>query len=149
MITGKWLQRYLELAEYISQWSKDPSTKVGAVIVRPDNSVCSVGFNGFPRGVDDDPARYADRELKYKLIVHGEINAMAFTNECLDGYTLFTWPFLPCSRCAGFIIQNKIKTVVAPKLTGELAKRWEESLNLTKSMFTEAGVAYIEIEKTK
>ena len=149
MITGKWVQRYLDMAEFVAQWSKDPSTKVGAVIVRPDNSVCSVGFNGFPKGVDDDPVRYADRELKYKLIVHGELNAIAFTNESLAGYTLFTWPFLPCSRCAGPIIQEGITKVIAPKLSGELADRWDESHSLTREMFDEAGITYIEIEKTK
>ena len=149
MLTGKWVQRYLDLAEFVAGWSKDPSTKVGAVIVRPDNSVCSVGFNGFPKGVDDSPERYLDRDLKLKLIVHGEINAMAFAQECMRGYTLFTWPLLTCSRCAGPVIQSGITTVVAPKLIGALKARWEESLVLSREMFQEAGVTYLEIEKTK
>ena len=141
----KWKRRFLELAEHVSKWSKDPSTKVGAVIVRPNKSVCSVGFNGFPMGMSDDPVIYAERSLKYELIVHGELNAIAFTQEDLTGYTLFTWPFLPCSRCAGPVIQNGITEVVAPKLSPELAERWEQSLRLSKKMFCEACIIWEEI----
>ena len=61
---SKWDERFIELARLVAAWSKDPSTKVGAVIVRPDRTVASVGFNGFARGVDDTEERLNDRALK-------------------------------------------------------------------------------------
>jgi len=145
----KWKQRFLELARHVSQWSRDPSTKVGAVIVRPDKSVASIGFNGFPQGVSDAEERYTNRDLKYELIVHGEINAISFTQECIHGYTLFTYPFLPCTRCAGIVIQNGIKQVIAPTLPEHLVARWSQSISLTKSIFDEAGVRWEEIPDLK
>jgi dCMP deaminase len=109
----KWEQRYLALATHISQWSKDPSTRVGAVIVRPDRSVASVGFNGFARGVADAVERYEDRSIKYEIVVHGEVNAVVAAREALHGYTLYTVPFMPCSRCTAIIINAGIKHVVS------------------------------------
>lgn len=71
-----WPERYLALADFISGWSKDPSTKVGAVLFRLDGSIISMGYNGFPRGVDDDPALLADRSVKLKMTIHAEENAI-------------------------------------------------------------------------
>ena len=65
-----WHQRFLALAAHVGSWSKDPSTKVGAVIVRNDRTIVSVGYNGFPRHCDDDPELYADRTKKYPRTVH-------------------------------------------------------------------------------
>jgi dCMP deaminase len=120
--------------------SKDPSTQVGAYICTPDNRPVSHGYNGFAQGVDDDPERYANREFKYAYIIHGEINAIIFAGERAKGGTLYTWPFPPCVRCAGPVIQAGIVRVVAPEPTDELKARWEKELNQARSMFTEAGV---------
>ena len=109
-----WNQRFLSLAEHISTWSKDPSTQVGAVIVDDQRRIISTGYNGFPRGVNDFPERYNNRDIKYEMIVHGEINAILFANQSIHGCTLYTWPFMPCSRCAAIVIQSGIRTVVAP-----------------------------------
>lgn len=65
---GKWDGRFLDLAVLVGEWSKDPSTKVGAVLVRPDRTIAAVGFNGFPRGVLDHPERYEDRPTKYEMV---------------------------------------------------------------------------------
>ena len=70
MFNEKWNSRFLTLAALVASWSKDPSTKTGAVIVRGDKTVASVGYNGFVQGADDDPAIYADRQRKYDLIIH-------------------------------------------------------------------------------
>src|SRR3989344_2191240 len=86
--TEKWDRRFLALAEHVAQWSKDPSTKTGAVIVDPNNRVVSLGYNGFPRGVNDLPERLSNRELKYKIIVHCERNALLFARESVRGYRL-------------------------------------------------------------
>ena len=73
---ANWDERFLRLALHISEWSKDPTTRVGCVIVGPSNEVRSIGFNGFPRGVnDDDPSRY-DRPAKYMWTEHAERNAI-------------------------------------------------------------------------
>lgn len=70
MISLKWDRRFLRLAQEVASWSKDPSTKTGAVIVRPDKTIAAIGYNGFPRGCDDAPELYAHRETKLSRVVH-------------------------------------------------------------------------------
>lgn len=137
MDNDKWDLRYLDLSKFISNWSKDPSTRVGAVITR-NNRIVSMGYNGFPQGVDDDHERYNDRDTKYKMIVHGEANAIVSSGQNLEGCTLYTYPFQPCSTCAGLVIQSGIKRVVTFKSNDA---RWAESFAITRMMFDEAGVA--------
>lgn len=136
----KWDRRFLEMARLVASWSKDPSTQTGAVIVDRDNRVVSVGYNGFPKGVKDNPARYADRETKYKMIVHCERNAILFARRDLSRCTLYTWPFMSCSQCAGLVIQSGIRRCVAPPIPDHLKDRWGEDMKLGRSMFEEAGV---------
>ena len=93
-----WDKRFLALAQYVSTWSKDPSTKTGAVIVS-GRRVVSLGYNGFPQGMPDLPVLYDDREEKYSRVVHCEINALLFAERTVRGCTLYTWPFLSCDRC--------------------------------------------------
>jgi dCMP deaminase len=135
MELSNWDHRFLALAEFVAGWSKDPSTQVGAVVMRPDKTVASLGFNGFPRGVADDK-RLEDRALKYELVVHAELNAILHAREPLAGYTLYTWPLPPCSRCAAAIIQAGIMRVVSPPPI----ERWRESCELAASILREAGV---------
>lgn len=140
----KWHRRFLELARFISEWSYDPSTKTGAVIVTPDRRIVSTGYNGFAKGVKDDPERYADRELKYKLVVHCERNAILFANrDQLQGATLYTYPFMSCSVCAGFVIQAGIARCVAPQIPEDKRARWAEDMKLSEMQFREAGVELI------
>ena len=138
----KWDKRYLELARLVSTWSKDPSTQTGAVIVSPNNRVIALGFNGFPPGVDDD-YRLKDRSQKYEIIVHCEVNAILTAARPLDSYTLYTYPFLSCSRCASIVIQAGITDVIAPKNTIE---RWEDNLKISRGLFKEAGVEVAEVD---
>lgn len=135
-----WHRRFLDLAQHISSWSKDPSTQVGAVIVDDQRRIISTGYNGFPRGVTDLAQRYEDRATKYEMIVHGEVNAILFATQSLQNATLYTWPFMPCSRCAGIVIQSGIRTVVAPYCENP---RWTNSFDLTRRMLAEAGVELI------
>lgn len=136
----KWDSRFLDLARHVSTWSRDPSTKVGAVIVRPDRTVASLGFNGFPRGVDDAPERYADRETKLRFVCHAEPNAILTAHERLHGCSIYTVPFPPCCECAKLIVQAGIKRVVAPSTPPEIRARWADSLDAADVMFREAGV---------
>lgn len=140
-----WDLRYLELARFVAGWSKDPSTQTGAVIVRPDNSVASLGYNGFPRGIRDTADRYEDRDVKYSYIVHCEMNAVLSAHTHVQGCTLYTWPFLSCDRCAVHMIQAGITRAVAPTCPPDKAERWASVFNETKSRFEEAGVEWVEI----
>lgn len=136
----KWDIRFLEIARLISSWSKDPSTKVGAVVFDRDNRVVSLGYNGFPKGVEDSESRYADRETKYRMVVHAEMNAIMFAQRSLAGCAVATYPFMPCSNCAASIIQSGISRVVAPRLPLHLEQRWGESCRLSAEMFAESGI---------
>ncbi len=137
----KWDLRFLDLAKLVSAWSKDPSTKCGAVIVRPDRTVASLGFNGFPKGMKDDPARLKDREEKYSCIIHAEMNAVLLASEDLKGYVLYTHPFLPCDRCMVHMIQVGITRVVA---YAPQTDRWKESITKGITYADEAGVMITE-----
>lgn len=110
----KWDRRGLELAQFVSGWSKDPSTQCGAAVLRPDCTVASVGYNGFPKGIKDD-GRLTDTELKRSIIRHAEENAIsnAYSHYDLEGGTMFVYPLHPCTKCAGAIIQAGIRRVVA------------------------------------
>lgn len=122
----KWDRRYLRLAYEIAGWSKDPSTTVGAVLVRPNNSVASTGFNGFPAGESDAPELYADRAYKYEHVVHAEANAFRFLAEAANrqnngikglctGFTLYT-SFPCCPNCMALAAQAGVTRVVGPPI---------------------------------
>lgn len=137
---SKWDRRYLLMArDPISTWSKDPSTKVGAVLVRPNNTVHSTGYNGLPRGLRDDPELLADRMYKYPRTLHAEVNAILNADTRPVGCTLFIWPMPPCSHCAIQIIQSGITRVVAP----EPIDRWYDSCLIGDELLQEAGVTTV------
>ena len=139
----KWQARFLALTKEIASWSKDSGTKVGSVIVRPDRTICSVGFNGFPRGIEDSPSAIANRDTKLLRTIHAELNAILSAKEPLNGYSIFVWPFQPCSQCAAAIIQSGIKDVYCP-FTDHLSNdRWSESFKNSLQMLDEANVRVI------
>lgn len=144
---NKWNKRFIELAEFISNWSKDPSTKVGAVIVDKNNRIISTGYNGFAVGVKDTDARLNDRNIKYPIILHAEENAILFSKQDLSGCSLYVSSLPPCAHCASIIAQTGIKKVFAIKK--EIPERWKESYNLTRQVFKEAGVklTFIDMDK--
>jgi dCMP deaminase len=137
-IIDRWDFRFLSLASHISTWSKDPSTQVGAVIVRPDRTICSTGFNGFARGVADTPERLADRETKYMLTVHAEENAILTAPEPVKGLWLYTTHH-PCERCASRIVQAGIGRVIC-MTTADFLSRWAESVANARVILAEGGV---------
>lgn len=129
----------LDGAEWMSRRSKDPNHQVGAIILRPDGTLVSGGYNGFPRGTNDDPDLYADKLTKRLRTQHAERNAINFARESLEGCTIFVSPLHPCSQCAGSIINAGIKKVVARVRLGA-ASQWQESFDVAAEMFAEAGV---------
>ncbi len=140
-VSDKWDARFIELARHISGWSKDPSTQVGCVVVGEDREIRSTGFNGFPRGIEDDSARLEDRDQKIPLICHAEENAImhaARIGVSLKGCVAYvTWP--PCTRCSRSLVQAGIVEVVYPEDI-EIPDRWKEDFELSASMMEEAGI---------
>jgi dCMP deaminase len=136
-----WDKRFLDLCEHVATWSKDPSTKLGSVIVDDKKRIVSVGYNGFPRGVFDFEERYDDRPTKYLFVAHAERNALDNAPMMVDNCTLYV-TLLPCNECAKSIIQKGITKVVTYRPTREDVFNW----NITLSMFNEAGVEVIYVE---
>ncbi len=141
-----WDKKYLRLALHVAAWSKDQSTKVGSVIVGPSNEVRSLGFNGFPRGVNDDVAERWVRPEKYCWCEHGERNAVynaarmgVSTMNCTLYITSFPAKFGPCDDCCRAIIQSGIYRVVTEPPAGDI-ERWKESFRRGGVMLSEAGV---------
>lgn len=138
----KWHKRYLNIAKEISTWSKDPSRKIGAVAVGSKGQILSQGYNGFPRGINDDLWRLNDREVKYRYVVHAEMNVIynaTFSGVSLDGATLYVYGLPVCSECAKGIIQVGIKEVHV-FVDQSIDTKWLESWDHTRSMFDEAGI---------
>jgi dCMP deaminase len=139
-LDDKWDQRYLAMAKLVASWSKDPSTGCGAVIVRPDRSLVSVGFNGFPKRLKDDPQHYHDRPTKLSRMAHSEANAIRHARERIVGYTVYSWPMLPCDRCANQLINYEIDRIVCTPPPASQAERWADSFESTRAMCADAGV---------
>lgn len=135
----KWDKRFLELAFHVSQWSRDPSTKTGAVIVSDRKRVVSMGYNGLPRGVADTDERYNDRETKYKFISHAERNALDNAECSIVGATLYATHF-PCVECAKSIVQRGIARVVVSSNSDEsFVERWGASCRDAFTIMNEGG----------
>lgn len=134
----------MNLAKQISTWSKDPSTKIGSVIVGSKGQILSQGYNGFPRGVTDEETRYMNKGEKYRLIVHGEMNAIlnaALSGTRIEGATLFVYGLPPCCECTKAIIQSGISEVLYTIPEGkELNDTWKESFVHSATMLREAGI---------
>lgn len=130
----------LDLADMVATRSRDPGVKVGAVILRPDNTIAAAGYNGFPRLVDDSPSIYLDKPRKLLRVVHAELNAILTSREPLHGYTIYVSPLHPCSQCAAAIIQSGITRVVARTDLARKSTTWEASFHEAAQMFAEAGV---------
>ncbi len=150
----KWDARFLRLAHEVAKWSKDRSTRVGAVIVGADKTPGPYGYNGFPRLIDDEREDRHDRPTKYDWTEHAERNAIynaARIGMALKGCTIYV-THVPCADCARAIIQVGIRRVVVDaaclKDTG-FAERWSADMNVTREMLDEAKVALVTAEITE
>ncbi|MBQ8660860.1 MAG: dCMP deaminase family protein [Alphaproteobacteria bacterium] len=148
MFSEKWHKRFMEVAELVKTWSKDPSLKVGAVVVGPDREIRSTGYNGLVRGVDDNKPERLERPTKYDFFEHAERNAVY--NACLIGASLkgcvIYVTAMPCPDCARAIIQSGIKMVVTRRVEADAnapAGTWRDKLVYSEEMFREAGVEYL------
>lgn len=127
------------MADHVALRSRDPSTQVGAVLVRPDRTIAAVGYNGFPRNCLDFDELYADRDTKLMRTVHAEVNAILSAGGPVRGCTLYVSPLHPCAHCAGIIIQAGIVRVVA-RMASEIPAAWVKSFDAAKRLFLEANV---------
>ncbi len=137
---GKWDGRYLDLARFIATWSRDPSTKVGAVLVGEDRRNVALGYNGFPPEVVDDPTWLLDREAKYALTIHAERNALDNAGFDLRGSTLYVTSF-PCVECAKSAVRKGVCRVVCPPPPAPDPERpWTLTTKWTRVVLEGAGV---------
>jgi len=135
---------FMNVAHTVAQKSKDPSTKVGCVIVGPDNEPRSFGWNGFSRGVSDLPERMV-RPDKYDWTIHAEANSVANAARAgiaLKGCKAYVTHF-PCKSCADMLIQSGICDVIVAN--GVVVGDHGQDLAMTK--FVEAGVGYWYMKK--
>lgn len=143
MIDSKWDHRFMRLAREISTWSKDPSSKIGAVVVNDERRILATGYNGFPRGIADTNERLNDREQKYPRIIHAEMNALMnalYSGVSVKGATIYVYGLPVCSECTKSVIQAGISRVVItyPQLAPE---KWQTQWNeLSWPMYNEANV---------
>ncbi len=140
-----WDQKFIGMAELLASWSKDRSTKVGAVVVGPDNEVLAVGYNGFPRRVNDDVEERHARPLKYTYVAHAEANCVfnaARYGIPLKGTRLYlNFEPYPCPECTKAVIQAGIAEIIGPdRPFASSNPAWQESFRHSKQMLEEAGV---------
>jgi len=144
-MSNKWDNRYLNLAREVSTWSKDPSTQVGAVAIGEKGQVLAQGYNGFPRGVNDSLERYNDKEVKYRYVVHAEMNCIynaTFTGASLNNATMYVWGLPVCNECAKGLAQVGVKRVVSPKTVADVPDKWKISAINTVDLLKEVGIIY-------
>lgn len=135
-----WDQRFLVLASHIAGWSRDPSTKVGAVAVR-QKRILGTGYNGLPTNVFDSDARLNDRDTRLAMTVHAEANLVAYAARngvSLVGSTVYVFPLMTCGNCAGLLIQADVSRIVVPDFVEP--QRWQQSFDAAREMLNEAGV---------
>jgi dCMP deaminase len=144
---NKWDDRFMGLAKMVSTWSKDKGTGVGAVIVDDDKKVVSLGYNGFPRSINDDVVKRHESPEKHHWTIHAERSAILEADISLKGTTLYC-TFFTCSVCAQEITQKGIKRVVAPRPDFD-HHRYGEGQKIAMEMYQEAGVEVTFYEKSR
>lgn len=133
-----WNTRVLKIANEVASWSKDPKRKVGAVVVSQDFRSFSLGYNGFPRGIQDLAERLSNNTERKLYTIHAERNAMDNARFGLRNCSLYSTKH-PCHDCAKGIIQVGITSVIVPMADfGHVS--WGESFRLADQLFREAGV---------
>lgn len=142
MISDKWDHRFMRLAKEVSSWSKDPSSQIGSVIVNDERRILGTGYNGFPKTITDDE-RLRNREEKYPLIIHSEMNAIL---NCLrsgipvQGSTIYVYGLPVCNECCKNLVQAGVTRVVTCIPETVSIDRWRTSIELSEKLFKEANV---------
>ena len=142
-----WDEYFMGVALLSAKRSKDPNTQVGACIVNPKKRIVGIGYNGFPRGCEDDVFPWGKGDAnplnnKYPYVVHAEANCILNTTAKLTGATLYVTLF-PCNECAKLIIQSGIKHLVYM----EDKYRNEASNVASRRMLDAAGIEYRQMKQ--
>jgi len=146
---SKWDNRFMDMAKMISTWSKDPSSKIGAVAVNDERRILATGYNGFPKGIADTEERLKNKDEKYPRIVHAEMNALMnalYSGVSLKDATLYVYGLPICPSCSKCVIQAGVKRVVIPTDKtdkGNWQEVWEQQ---SLPMFKESGVQVTVLE---
>jgi dCMP deaminase len=143
-----WHEYFINLSYEIAKKSKDRSSKVGCVMVGPDNEIRSTGYNNFPRGMDDTIESRHERPEKYEWTEHAERNAIynaARMGTALKGCRSYQ-QWYPCPDCARAIVQAGIIEVIVddrddnPWKSEEYIERWGDRMKISLQILTECGV---------
>ena len=147
-MSDKWSIRFMKQAQEVASYSKDTNRHVGAVIVNEDRIVISQGYNGLPRGVNDNDEKRFERPLKYLFTEHAERNALyhaARLGTSVKDSTIYVTSF-PCADCARGIIQTGIRRVYAPEPDFS-HETWGLSWTIAMQMLVEADVIVTYLEQ--
>jgi dCMP deaminase len=157
-IIDKWDNHFLQMALHHANLSKDPSTKVGAIIVGPERELISGGFNGLPRLLEDTEERLNNRDLKLQLVIHAEMNAILAAAKLgikISGCTMYIvatdntgeiWGGPPCTRCLVHTLQAGISQIIT-YTQKSVPSKWYDDIMYSKELIKEAGIIYQEIER--
>lgn len=144
-VINKWDERFMRIADLeVAQWSKDRSSRVGAVIVR-DRRILSTGYNGMARGINDDADERHERPEKYEWFVHAEPNAII--NAAREGVSTLgadmyiNW--YPCHTCASYVVQAGIRRLFVDQEPEWEHHKWGEGFKRAKTILAEGGVEVI------
>ena len=135
--------KFKNILREIALLSKDRNTQVGAIALDDNNNIVSTGYNGFPRGVNDDVEERHQRPEKYRWTSHAEENLVAqaaYMGKSLKGCTILVSSLFACETCARMIIQSGIKKIIAPHVD---EGNWKDSNSVAVTMFKEAGVEIV------
>ena len=135
--------KFKNILREIALLSKDRNTQVGAIALDDNNNIVSTGYNGFPRGVNDDVEERHQRPEKYRWTSHAEENLVAqaaYMGKSLKGCTILVSSLFACEGCARMIIQSGIKKIIAPHID---EGNWKDSNSVAVTMFKEAGVEVV------
>jgi len=134
---------FMNMVYLIAMLSKDESTHVGAVIVGPDNEIRSVGYNSFPRHINDAVPERQERPEKYNWFAHAECNSVynaALAGITIKGCRMYT-NGVPCNICMHAVINSGIVEVIVDKRWDDSNyNQWSEQADRTRIAFEEAGI---------
>lgn len=134
-----WTSRFMGIAQAVAQWSKDPSTKVGAVAADVDRRILETGYNGLPRYVKDRPERM-ERPQKYMWTAHAEENLVAHAaRDRLNGATVYV-THMCCAACTRMLINAGVSRIVVGPGTTSMP---QEQFEVAQDMLEEAGVELV------
>lgn len=141
----KWDERFLNVAKLISSWSKDPSTKVGAIAVSSHRRILAQGYNGLPAGIDDDKFNMNDRISKYEMIIHAESNVIY--NACNSGVslkltTIYIYGMFPCPECIKAMAQVNVARIVFRLGFSKNTGVWKTRFDLSREIMHDLGIGF-------